>query len=303
MARRDAARHLVEDFGVSVRRGCGLLGIRRSSFYYEGMPPDDGPLRAAIRAVAEERRRWGSRRIAVRLRRQGWADNHKRIDRIYREESLQVRRRRRKRISRGPREPLQQPTGPNELWAMDFVSDALVRGGKLKVLVILDCFNRECLATVVDTSIGGVRVARTLEELGTRRGYPRQLMMDNGPEFTGSALDAWAYTRDVRLHFIDPGKPSQNGYIESFNGKLRDECLNEHWFVSVADARRLIEDWRTDYNTCRPHSALGYLTPIEFADHSAAAPVPLSPQGDREGEQQRVDNQDNGAIILTTGLS
>jgi putative transposase len=299
-ARRDATRHLVEAFGVSVRRGCGLLEIRRSSFYYAGIPPDDAPLRAAIRAVAQERRRWGSPRIAVQLRRQGWPDNHKRIERLYRAEGLQVRRRNRKRISRGEREPLMQPKGLNELWAMDFVSDGLARGGKLKLLVILDCFSRECLAIVAETSIGGVRVARTLEELGARRGYPRQIMMDNGPEFTGAALDAWAYARDVKLHFIAPGKPAQNGYIESFNGKFRDECLNEHWFVSLADAGRLIEEWRRDYNECRPHSALGNLTPTEFAARSVVASSPL---GGTRGEEQRVDNPVNGAIILQAGLS
>lgn len=302
-ARRDAARHAMEQFGVSVRRGCGLLSIRRSSFYYQRAPCDDEPLRAAIQAVAEERRRWGCPRITVRLHRLGWRDNHKRIERLYREQALQVRRRNRKRISRGEREPLAQPQGPNELWAMDFVSDALASGGKLKLLAILDCFSRECLAVVVDTSIGGVRVARTLEALGACRGYPRQVVMDNGPEFTGAALDAWAYARDVKLHFIQPGKPAQNGYIESFNGRFRDECLNEHWFVTLADARRLIEAWRRDYNECRPHSALGYLTPMEFAAQSAAAPAPLSPQGGREGEEQRVDNQEHRAIIQPVGLS
>lgn len=301
MARRDAVRHLMEDYPVSVRRSCGLLGIRRSSFYYEGEAPNDGPLRVAIRAVAQERRRWGTPRIVARLHRLGWPDNHKRIERIYREEGLQVRRRRRKRISGGEREPLVLPTRPNELWAMDFVSDALAGGRTVKVLTLMDCFNRECLALVVDTSIGGARVARTLEELGAGRGYPRQIMQDNGPEFTGSALDSWAYARDVKLHFIEPGKPSQNGYIESFNGKFRDECLNEHWFVSLADARRIVEEWRRDYNEQRPHSALGYRTPKEFAAAWAAAPFP--PRGERDQVEQRVDNQNNGAIMTQRGLS
>lgn len=300
-ARRDAVRLLSEKLGMSVRRSCGLVQIRRSSFYYQAQPADDAPLRAAIRTVAHERRRWGARLITNRLRRQGWKDNHKRIERIYREEGLQVRRRRRKRISRGEREPLAQPTAADELWAMDFVSDTTYRGGKLKVLTIVDCFSRECLALVVDTSIGGARVARTLEELGTSRGYPRQVMVDNGPEFSGSALDAWAYARDVRLHFIQPGKPSQNGYIESFNGKFRDECLNEHWFLSLPDARQIIEAWRVDYNECRPHSSLGYLTPKEFMERSRATPCP--PRGAGRPDEQNVDNNTNGTTILTTGLS
>lgn len=237
----------------------------------------------------------------ARLRRLGWRDNHKRIERIYREEGLQVRRRRRKRLNRSAREPLVRPTGPNKLWAMDFVSDTLVKGRKLKILTIMDCFNRECLALVVDTSIGGARVARTLDTLGVSRGYPRQIMTDNGPEFTGSALDSWAYARDVKLHFIEPGKPSQNGYIESFNGKLRDECLNENWFISPTEARRILELWRQDYNEHRPHSALGYQTPKEFAAAWAVAPFP--PRGERDQVMRRVDNQINGTTITQLGLS
>ena len=304
MARRDAARHLVETFGVSVRRGCGLMRIRRSSFYYEGVERQDEPLRAAIRKAAQLRCRWGSPRIIAQMRRQGWPDNHKRIERLYREEGLQVRRRKRKHISRTERQPLIQPGKPNELWAIDFVSDATTKGRKLKMLTILDCFSRECLDIVTDTSICGAHVARKLEELGSARGFPQQITMDNGPEFTSIALDAWAYARDVKLQFIQPGKPVQNGYIESFNGRLRDECLNEHWFLSVADARQLVEEWRKDYNENRPHSSLGYLTPAEFAGRSAAAASgSLSPQGARESSYNRVDKQANGAMIPTVGLS
>ena len=181
--------------------------------------------------------------------------------------------------------------------AFDALAAALDRALGLDVEVLTA---RECLALLPDTSIGGVRVARTVEELGACRGYPRQIMMDNGPEFTGSALDSWAYARDVKLHFIEPGKPNQNGYIESFNGKLRDECLNEHWFVSLADARRILQEWREDYNEHRPHSALGYQTPKEFAAAWAAAAFP--PRGEREGTEQRVDNQTRG-VTITHGLS
>lgn len=271
-----------------------MMGIRRSSFYYEAEPMNDGGLRTAIHELAEKRRRWGCPRIVHRLHREGWKDNHKRIERVYREEKLQVRRRNRKRISHGDREPLMEPKGINELWAMDFVSDSMTGGRKLKILAVLDCFSRECIGMVVDTSIGGVRVARLLEELGASRGYPKQVMSDNGPEFAGSALDAWAYSRDVKLHFIDPGKPSQNGYIESFNGKFRDECLNDNWFVSLPDARQTIEEWRRDYNEERPHSALGYLTPVEFVARCAAAPG---------GRNEEVDKQGNAAMLQPSGLS
>ncbi len=301
-ARRGAAHYLVESYQVSARRSCGLMQIRCSSFYYKGRARTDEPLRAAIRAVAQKRVRWGSPRVVVQLRREGWKDNHKRIERLYREEGLQVRRRNRKRVSHGEREPLAKPTVRNELWAMDFVSDTMTNGHKLKVLAIMDCFNRECLALVPDTSIGGGRVARTLEELGCQRGYPRQIMMDNGPEFTSAALDAWAYTRDVKLYFIEPGKPSQNGYIESFNGRFRDECLNGNYFVSLPDARSIIENWRWDFNECRPHSALGHLTPIEFAEAQAVLRRPPFPQGPvwkhKEGWTTK-----NGAMMLSVGLS
>lgn len=248
---------------MSVQHACGLMELSRSSFYYEPVRPDDGELRQAIRRLAEQRRRWGYRRIAVRLRREGWRDNHKRIARIYREEALQVRRRKRKRISRGEREPLMQPIGPNQLWAMDFMSD-VAGGRKIKLLAVIDCYTRECLRIEVDTSISGARVVRVLEELRAERGLPAQIMTDNGPEFTGSAMDAWAYARDVKLHFIEPGKPSQNGYIESFNGKCRDECLNENYFVDIPDCRTITEAWKQDYNHERPHSALGNRTPAEF---------------------------------------
>lgn len=304
-ARRDAAHHLVESHKVSVRRACGVLEIRRSSFYYEPQPSDDGPLREAIQKMAKERRRWGCPRIAERLRRQGWADNHKRIERIYQEEGLQVRRRRRKRMSRGEREPLPASTGPNQLWAMDFVHDVMANKRKIKMLNIIDCYHRECVAIVVDTSISGIRVAQVLEELGAVHGYPKRIMVDNGPEFTSSALDAWAYSRDVELHFIDPGKPNQNGYIESFNGKLRDECLNEQWFVNLRNTRQIIEEWRVDYNAERPHSALNYMTPMEFLRSQVAArSIPLTPQGDRSQRELGVDKQKDAAMMpASMGLS
>jgi len=281
-ARRDAVDYVMRTFGISQRRGCGLMNIPRSSKNYKPEPPDDNALRQAIKDLAAKKKRWGLPRLVYRLRRNGWKDNHKRIERIYQEEALQVRRRKGRKAHAGAREPLEKPTGPNQIWAMDFVSDALANKRKIKLLTVIDCFNRECVRIEVDTSINGVRVARIMEELREQRGLPGKIVTDNGPEFTGKALDAWAYARDVKIHFIQPGKPSQNGFIESFNGKLRDECLNEHWFMGMDDARRLIEDWRIEYNHDRPHSSLGGMTPVEYATAelpTAAARPPTSSEG------------------------
>jgi len=192
--------------------------------------------------------------------------NHKRVYRLYREEGLSVRKRGRKRVSREGRLPLEAPLRPNQLWCLDFMQDALWWARRFRLLTVVDVYTRESLAIEVDTSLSGARVARVLDRVIAERGArPDEIVMDNGPELTSRVLDQWAYDRGVRLHFIEPGKPQQNGYIESFNGKLRDECLNEHWFLSLAHARETIEEWRIDYNQRRPHSALGNLTPLEFA--------------------------------------
>lgn len=248
----------------SERNACGLVGISRSSCRYRGSGQDDGSLKDRLRALAAERRRFGYRRLHVLLRREGWAVNHKRVYRIYREEGLCVRRRGRKRVAR-ERCPMPALAGPNQLWALDFVSDALSWGRKIRLLTVVDAFTRESLAIEVDTSLSGVRVARVLDRVITERGQaPEEIVLDNGPELTSRALDQWAYERGVALRFIEPGKPVQNCFIESFNGRLRDECLNEHWFLSLPDARRIVEDWRIDYNQHRPHSSLGNLSPEEF---------------------------------------
>jgi putative transposase len=194
------------------------------------------------------------------------AVNHKRIYRLYREEGLTVRRRGRKRVTREARLPLPAPAGPNELWSLDFVSDALAGGRRIRLLCIIDAFTRESLAIEVDTSLPAWRVAKVLDRLITERGQaPAEIVMDNGPELTSRTLDQWAYERGVKLRFIQPGKPIQNAFIESFNGRFRDECLNEHWFLTLADAQRITEDWRVDYNRNRPHTSLGNLTPLEFS--------------------------------------
>jgi putative transposase len=247
--------------------------MARTSCRYEPRRQEqEEKLKARLRTLAGERRRFGYRRLTVLLRREGWAVNHKRVYRLYRQEGLGVRRRKRKRMGAVERQPLAIPMRRNERWSMDFVSDALSEGRKFRSLNIVDDFSRECLAAEVDTSITGARVVRVLERLQERRGLPQLLVMDNGPEFVGQALDVWAYAQGVKLHFIEPGKPVQNAFIESFNGKMRDECLNEHWFLSLGEARETIEAWRRDYNEVRPHSGLGNRTPQEFAGAGAALP-------------------------------
>jgi putative transposase len=192
--------------------------------------------------------------------------NHKRVYRLYREEGLTVRRRGRKRVAREARLPLPVPTGPNELWSLDFVSDALAWGRRIRLLCVIDAFTRESLAIEADTSLPAWRVAQVLDRLIVERGQgPAEIVMDNGPELTSRVLDQWAYERGVKLRFIEPGKPVQNAFIESFNGRFRDECLNEHWFLTLADAQRITEEWRVDYNRNRPHTSLGNLTPLEFS--------------------------------------
>ena len=251
---------------MSIRRACGLLGLERSSYYYELKSANDQELRKALRQLAFRHRRWGYETLTELLRREGWTDNHKRIYRVYREEGLQVRRRKRKRAARWRGERLETPQGRNEIWAMDFMSDQLADGRRLRVLPIIDIYTRECLAIEVDTSLTGERVVRVLDRLqGERRGWPGKIVVDNGPEFRGRVMDRWAYETGVKLHFIEPGKPMQNGYAEGFNSTFRDQCLNEHWFTSIAEAQMMIEQWRQIYNTIKPHSSLDLKTPQEFA--------------------------------------
>lgn len=251
-------------FGLSIRRACGLVGLWRSTWQYRVHRPDDQALRGRLRELAEQRRRFGAPRLHVLLRREGWMVNHKRTERLYREEGLALRRKRHRKRAAGVRVTLLAPTRPNERWAMDFLHDRLTTKRPFRVLTMVDEYSRESPAMVADTSLPGARVVEVLERLAETHGLPQTITIDNGPEFAGSAVDAWAYRRGIQLHFIDPGKPTQNGYVESFNGRFRDECLNEHWFPTLEEARRLIEAWRQDYNTVRPHSSLGNLTPAEF---------------------------------------
>jgi putative transposase len=263
--KRQAVDVLKEERGLGVTRACGLMMISRSQYGYRSRRPVTAGLRERICELAGEKRRYGYRRIHVLLRREGWSVNRKRTYRLYREAGLAVRRRKRKRIGPFERKPLPKPLAVNRSWSMDFVSDGLCDGRRLRCLAIVDDFSRECLVLEVDTSITGKRVVAVLERLADLRGLPLSITVDHGPEFEGQVLDAWAYQAGVRLSFIRPGKPVENAYIESFNGRFRDECLNEHWFLTMAHARRAIEAWRIEYNTERPHSSLGNLTPEEYA--------------------------------------
>jgi putative transposase len=257
--------HLVQAHGLSERRACRLADFNLSTWQYRPRTQERPILRERLKELASQRRRFGYRRLHALLRREGWRVNHKAVHRIYVEEGLQVRRRKRKRLARALRRPMLVPQAPNERWSMDFQHDLLATGQRVRTLNIVDDFSRECPAIEVDTSLPGVRVVRVLERLAETRGLPHEIILDNGPEMIGKVLDQWAWRNGVRLHFIDPGKPTQNAFIESFNGRFRDECLNEHWFLDLADARQIIEAWRLDYNNSRPHSALGYATPQEFA--------------------------------------
>lgn len=262
--RREAVQFALDNFKFSERQACKTIDLPRSTFRYEPLPDKNGWLRVRLKELASQRRRFGSPRLCVLLRREGKIVNHKRVERIYREEGLSLRKRKKKRQTAALRVVLPTPTEPNKRWSMDFVSDALCDGRKFRSLTIVDDCSRESPAIEVDTSLPGKRVTRVLDRLAEIRGLPNAIVVDNGPEFAGSELDSWCHVNNVKLCFIRPGKPVENAYIESFNGKFRDECLNEHWFTSLKDAQEKIEAWRKDYNRNRPHSSLGNLSPEEF---------------------------------------
>lgn len=259
-----AAQCIVARFGLSQRRVCRLVELDRNTLRYRSRRPDDRVLRTRIREIAETKRRYGSPRICVRLRREGWMVTHKKVERVYREEGLSLRRRARKKSTAVPRVSLPTPTQPGVCYAMDFVHDRLANGQRFKCFTMTDPCSKEVPVIEVDRSIGGERVCRILDQVFAGRPLPEVLMLDNGPEFAGNALDAWACQHGVTLHFIQPGKPVQNAFIESFNGKFRDECLNEHWFVTLQEAQIVIEAWRREYNEERTHSTIGDVTPMEF---------------------------------------
>lgn len=264
-ARRNAVTYLCKLHGVSERRACSVLKIDRSSVRYKSVRPDDADLREAMKKVASERRRFGYRRIHVMLERQGIVMNQKKLRRLYREEKLQVRKRGGRKRALGTRKPMLLPSRANERWSLDFVSDAFTDGRRFRVLAVVDDYSRECLALIADTSLSGLRVTRELTELIKRRGKPNTIVSDNGTELTSMAVLKWCQETNIEWHYIQPGKPMQNGFVESFNGSFRDECLNETLFTSLDEARTKITEWKDDYNQNRPHSSLGNLTPNEYA--------------------------------------
>lgn len=252
----------------SQRKACELVGIAPRVYRYQSIRGDDADLRERLVELSAERRRFGYRRLHILLRREGWEVNWKKLYRLYKEEKLTVRKRGGRKRALGTRAPMAVPQDKNQRWSLDFVSDTLVDGRRFRILCVIDDFSRECLATVVDNSISGTRVARELDAIAERRGYPCMVVSDNGTELTSNAMLKWQQDRQVEWHYIAPGKPMQNGFVESFNGRLRDERLNEHLFSSLPAARNMIEDWRIDYNTERPHTSLDGLTPHEFITRS-----------------------------------
>jgi putative transposase len=263
--KRDAVAHACLVHGVSQRRACEALEVDRSSVRYRSIRAPDLELREAMKAVASERRRFGYRRIHVMLQRRGIEMNLKKLRRLYGEEKLQVRKRGGRKRALGTRRPMLVPDRPNQRWSLDFVSDSFTDGRRFRVLTVVDDHTRECLALVADTSLSGRRVVRELDAVIAQRGRPLTVVSDNGTEFTSMAILRWSQDHGIDWHYIAPGKPMQNGFIESFNGSFRDECLNETLFSSLPEARARITDWKEDYNSQRPHSSLGNLTPDEFA--------------------------------------
>ena len=255
-----------ERFGLTKSRSCRLTGLSRSAMYYPPRPqPEEAALKKRMKDLAEGHRRWGLPMIHVVLQREQLVVNHKRSERIYRELGLSLTIRRHKKRAAATRLELPQATRPNERWSMDFMQDALSSGRRFRVLTVIDTFTRECPVIEVDSSLTGERVSRVLDWLALTRGVPEAITVDNGPEFAGKAMDLWAYKRNVKLDFIRPGKPTENGYIESFNATVRRDCLKQHYFTSLEEAKRRIEDWRLEYNGFRPHSSLDGLTPEAFA--------------------------------------
>jgi putative transposase len=264
-AKREAVVHLVTTYEMSERRACQTIQADRKMVRYRSRRPADDALRQRLRELAGEQRRFGYRRLHVLLRHEGHLVNRKKTQRLYREERLSVRRRRGRKRATGIRAPILMATTPNARWSLDFVHDQFGSGRRFRILNVIDDVTKECLGAIPDTSISGKRVARELDEIIRRRGKPGMIVSDNGTEFTSNAMLAWTKTADINWHFIAPGKPMQNGICEAFNGRMRDELLNETIFYDLDHARSVIARWVASYNQRRPHSALGYLTPAAYA--------------------------------------
>ena len=301
--KREAVTHLKVAHEMSERRACQVIGCVRMTIRYRSRRVDDVALRERLRALARERRRFGYRRLYIFLRREGFVVNHKRLFRIYREERLMVRKRGGRKRALGTRAPIPVPLRPNDRWSLDFVSDQFACGRRFRMLAIFDDCTRECLTAVADTSLSGQRVARELDLLLAVRGKPKTIVSDNGTELTSNAILSWADQTKVGWHYIAPGKPTQNAFVESFNGRLRDEFLNETLFTSMMQARLALEEWRRDYNTVRPHSRIGWLAPAVYAAHflpqpfqgaalrNGSAPWPVAP----------TVHDDNRQTLVATG--
>ncbi|MCC8554075.1 IS3 family transposase, partial [Xanthomonas hortorum] len=255
--------------GASERRALAVIGMSASALRYCPREDRNVELRERILALAHRHRRYGVGMIYLKLRQEGRLVNYKRVERLYREQQLQVRRRKRKKVSVGERQPLLRPMQANQVWSMDFVFDRTADGRVIKCLVIVDDATHEAVAIEVERAISGHGVTRVLDRLAHSRGLPKVIRTDNGKEFCGKAMVAWAHARGVQLRLIQPGKPNQNAYVESFNGRLRDECLNEHWFPTLLHARTEIERWRREYNEDRPKKAIGGMTPAAYAQQLA----------------------------------
>jgi transposase InsO family protein len=263
-ARRELVRQMV-DKGLSERRSLAITGMSASAYRYATRPDRNGDLRQRILALAQRHKRYGVGMIHLKLRQAVLLVNYKRVERLYQEAKLQVRRRKRKKVPIAERQPLARPEAANEVWSMDFVFDRTAEGRVIKCLTVVDDATHEAVVIEVERAISGMGVTRVMDRLALSRGLPKMIRSDNGKEFCGKAMVTWAHARGVQLRLIEPGKPNQNAYIESFNGRLRDECLNEHWFPGLLHARAEIERWRREYNEERPKKALGGLTPAAYA--------------------------------------
>jgi putative transposase len=257
---------MMATFNISAQRACQVVRLNRSTFYLKSTAKDQTPLRTRLRELAAARPRFGYPRLHILLRREGWHVNIKRVYRLYKLEGLEVRTKKRRKRASHLRVVPPAPTAANERWSMDFMRDTCDDGRPFRILTVVDTFTRECPLLAADTSLTGKRVAELLDSIAAERGYPKTIQVDNGSEFYSKAMDSWAYQHRVQLQFIRPGKPVENAFIESFNGRLRDELLNGELFMNVLDARRKLEAWRRDYNQNRPHGSLGDLTPVEFAN-------------------------------------
>ncbi len=265
-AKRDVVEFLIENKKLKADRALKLVGLQTSTYYYKkAFQKDDEPLVQKLIELSQKRVRWGFPRILNLMRRQGVLDNHKRVYRLYCKANLQLQKRPKKKKQIHLRLVLDQVTRPNQRWSMDFVSDEVSSGKKFRCFNVVDDFTHECVLIKVDTSLKSEKLVSAFKALALARNLPEEIVCDNGPEFISQNLDIWSYQNKIKLKFIQPGKPTQNAFVESFNGKFRDECLNQHWFLNMEDAVKTIEEWRKDYNENRPHRSLNMKTPNEFA--------------------------------------